>query len=329
MKKLFAFSIISFTTVLSAGEDDWSLNNSFAVWGEYIHFRRTSTHSNNLIIDRINGTLNRCSVCKFNDLCHTKDVVKKFKFEPGFRVGAAYMTRHWTLEGTYLWVHEWEGHCSASLAGGLFFSDHHPFILNDYANADHAEAQYESRFQNAEINYFRHVSPRKEDYVSCSWLLGLRYVYLSENIDIAYTKGDSTSDYKIAAKNYMGAAQIGGAIEWRPMKHLSWDFVVKVGMGYDWAKQETFVRDFNNTVTVHHFSASGQRFPPFIADGMMSVGYQFFKFLEGHVGYQLIYLNGVAMAPDQIQKSPEYRHHIKIVGEAIIYGLYGGLTFSF
>lgn len=127
----------------------------------------------------------------------------------------------------------------------------------------------------------------------------------------------------------MPAIQIGGAIEWRPMKHLSWNFVAKVGMGYDWAGQETFVRDFDNSVTVHHFHASGQQFPPFIADGALVVGYQFFKFLEGHLGYQIIYLNGVAMASDQIQKGEDYRHHVKIIGQAIISGLYGGLTFGF
>lgn len=329
MKKLLVLSIISFTAVVGAGEDDWSLNNRFAMWGEYVYFRRSSVNNNKLIVDLLNGTLNSCEICEFNDLCNTRDVVKKFNFESGFRVGAGYTTRRWSLEGTYLWVHEWQGRCSASLEGGLFFSESHPFVLNDYANADHAETEYKSRFENTEINYFRHVTPRKENYISCSWLLGLRYLYLSESLDIAYTKGDSTSHYEIRANNYMPAIQIGGAIEWRPMKHLSWNFVAKVGMGYDWAGQRTFVRDFDDSVTVHHFRAHGEQFPPFLADGAMVVGYQFFKFLEGHIGYQIIYLNGVATAPDQIQKGEHYRHHVKIIGQAIIYGLYGGLTFSF
>jgi hypothetical protein len=335
MKKFVALSMISLTPLLHAAEDDWSLNNSFAVWGEYIHFRRALGNKQNFMVDTLNGTLDTCSVCHPTDPCKAKDVIKKFKFEPGFRVGAAYMSRHTTVEATYMLIREWEGHCAHSSPGGMFFSEHNPLVLNDYASADHASVGYTSHFENAEANYFRHVSPRRENYVSCSWLLGLRYVHLWEGLDIAFTTyatdtdPQSTSHYEVHANNYFAAAQIGGALQWIPWKHLIWDVIMKVGMGYDWAKQRTFVRDFNDTVVVHNFEVSSGRFPPFIADGIITLGYQLFKGMNAHVGYQLIYLNGLATAPDQVQKKEDYRHRIKVDGEIMIYGFFAGLTLSF
>ena len=42
-----------------------------------------------------------------------------------------------------------------------------------------------------------------------------------------------------------------------------------------WAKQNSFLKEQNHPPIVRHTNVSGCRFPPFIAEGSMSLGYQF------------------------------------------------------
>jgi hypothetical protein len=327
MKKVLPLLMISLP--LLAQEDDWSLNYRFTVTGDYLHYRRSLAHKKNFVYntDVITGA-DRCGRCEFKEPCRSGHLVKNFEFEMGYRVAASFTTHRSVWEGVYLHMVDWESSCKSNGEGALNFSLKNPDLFNDYTDADHAHIHYRAGFESAEFNYFRFMSSKKDDYFSVAWLLGLRYLHIPEWLQISYTKGENKSDDHIDVNNYIGALQGGTSVQWNPTKALSWDFMVKVGGGYDWGRQKTHFRDFNNTVDLSNFEVSDYSWP-LIVDLTMTLGWQAFKWLNFHVGYQMIYLNGFAAATDQVMKNPNHHHEVKMTGAAIYYGLLGGLTLSF
>ncbi len=60
----------------------------------------------------------------------------------------------------------------------------------------------------------------------------------------------------------------------------------------------------------------------------LTLGYQWLRSLNVHVGYQVIYINGVALAPNQVVKATGQSSSIEVNGAPLIYGVFGGLTFN-
>lgn len=328
MKKLFALSLLSLTTALPAAEESWALNNSFSVWAEAAYFRRTGVPKVNLIETSSATTDDPNGNTLFNRLCNTKDLIKKFKFEPGARGGISYSNEWETFEATYLWLKEWQGSVQASDPGALYLSQKHLASWEDYSAADHAHAHYTSEFQNGEFNYIRQMTRKGEDYFAASWLIGLRYLNLNEHFQLSYTAGSNSSHYNIETTNYLAALQAGASLQWNPIRNLTWDLVGKVGVAYNWARQKTHAGDMDNALVIYNEWASKQQFPPFVGDVALKLGYQCFKNLKAHVGYQVIYANGMALAPNQIHKNIGKEARIKVDGAPLIYGLFGGVTLT-
>lgn len=320
-KALFVLSV--FALPLLAEEDDWRLNNSFSLYGDFAYFKREQTQKHKLIID---SSTTNCD-CRFPS-CSTTTLVHHFDFEPGFKVGAMYMTRHTVWDLSYLWINSWEGHCSKSAPGSLIFSVSNPGITNDFDGADTGSAEYISQFQNAELNFFRYVTLRRGDYFSSAWVLGARYMNLREELDISFTNSGSKSSYKIHTTNHIPALQVGGLIAWNPTTQLSWDLVAKVGVGFDMGEQKTFLGDFNNTVAVRDYEKSGFS-TPLVVDVGITLSYQPLSYLSFQAAYQVIYLNGVALATDQVDKSSNSQHRYRAIGAPLIDGLTVGLAWSF
>ena len=312
---------------LFSAEDNWSLNDGFAIWGDFAYYRRSQGNKHRFIIDEGHGKQNSCGGCSY-DKCLSSKVVKDFDYEPGFQVGIVYMTRHSMLEAEYLFVQEWEGSCHKDDPGLLYFSASHPTYAQDFYKADKASAVYRSQFQNGEVNYFYYITPRRGDYFSGGWLAGIRYISLTENLEIEFHKGADKSPYRVHVWNHMPAIQAGGTIGWNPWRTLSWDFTAKVGVGFDCGRQHTYWGDVDNTVTLRDYEA--KKFSlPLLVGGAVALTYQPWRFINLHVAYEFIYLNGILLAPDQMHKSPNPEHHVRAIGQSFIYGGTAGVTFTF
>lgn len=315
------------TCSLFSNEDNWCLNEGFAIWGDAVFYRRNAGNKHRLIIDKSKGHVNPCGGCNFNS-CKSTKLVQNFDYEPGFQVGMVYMTYHTLLEAKYLQVSEWESSCSKHKPGILFFSASHPTFAQDFFNADKASAEYKSQFQNGEVNYFYYITPRRGDYFSGGWLAGVRYIHLTENLEIEFHKGFNQSPYRVHVWNDIPAIQAGGTIGWNPTRVLSWDLTVKIGMGFDRSRQHTYWGDVNNTVVLGDYTKRGFSLP-FLAGASISLTYQPWRFLNVHASYEGTYLNGIALAPDQLNKNPSQHHHIRTYGQALMHGATVGLTFTF
>lgn len=322
MQKTLVLSILSLTLPLMASQD-----KHLSVWGEYFSLRRTQGINKNLIYDKKSGTLTTCGTCDFGH-CSVRDLIHDFKFEPGYRVGMGYFTPNWTAELTYFWVRDAHATCHRSDPGDVYFSLDHTDFGNDYEEADFGEARYETGLQNAEANYYGYVTPRKKDYFAVAWLAGVRYVYLSESLNLAFRKSQNTSHYTIDAHNFMYGAQTGGVFQWNPWKWLSWDLTAKVGVAIDFARQHTHLRDDNDSVTRRDYTKH-KLGAPFIGDGILKMTVSPLRYWDIYLGYEVLYLAGIACAPDQLVKHRTDDHIVRTRGYAIYYGWFGGCMFNF
>ncbi len=317
MKKTLLIACAALTS-LGAAEGDALLSNSFSMTGDFVYFKREQEGNKKLMINSSTG----------NCVCSSKHLVHDFPFEPGYRVGVSYTTDHSVWDLSYLWIKEWESSCSRTEPGTLVFSLANPDITNDFDGADHAKATYGSEFQNVELNYYRYAYERHGNFFSAAYLLGLRYMNLREHLDVAFTNGSDKSSYKVQTSNHIPAIQGGGLIAWNPTRTITWDLIGMVGIGFDIGEQKTFLGDLNNTVTVRDYEKRGFS-TPVVVEGVIRLTYQPTTYFNIHAAYQLIYLNGVALAPDQIVKSDSNEHVYKAIGAPLMHGFSAGMTWSF
>lgn len=249
--------------------------------------------------------------------------------EPGYRVGASFITRRSMIEANYLHIEPWEGECGRNSLGQIYFSIKNADLFSDYTAADHGEAKYISRFEAAEFNYWRFISYKKDDYFSTSWVLGVHYFHIPEEVHVAFESGGDKSTGEIHVSNQIGGIQGGFSIQWNMLSYLSWDLITKVGGGCAWAEQTNHLRDFNNQVTLFNFQATNTAFP-FFVDFWSTFTWQAVDWFNLHASFQWIYINGFATATDQLTKNPINPHkEVDMAGAANIYGLSAGATFSF
>jgi hypothetical protein len=327
MKKTLLFGCCLLSLPLCAARENWGEDDAIAIWGDVAFFRRAEGNNHRLIIDEGTGKLNSSGCCS-SSACESRKLLHDFHYEPGFKVGIAYMTPHSILEATYLWIRQWESACHKSDPGEIFFSEKNPDITNDFSGADSASAHYLCQFQNAEVNYFWYNKPRRENWFAAAWIVGVRYIFFSDILNISFQNGSDQSSYNIHVKNHIPVLHVGGVVTWNPGRVFSWDLLAKVGMGADCYNQHTFLGDLNNTVTVRNYNAS-KISTPFLAEAALAFTYQPLTWFNLHIAYQMIYLNGVALAPDQLVKSSNNEHRARAIGQVIFHGWTAGLMFSF
>ena len=314
MKKLVLTTLAA--AALLAKEDDWVMNNALSVWAEGVYLRHNVGHQQTFFF---NGDKSACKAHR---------MLTRFEYEPGFRVGMAYMTRHTILEASYLWVSEWESTCKQTNPGQINFSDRIGNLTGDYMHADKGDVHYTSQFQNAELNYFYYLTPRRGNPFTGGWLVGARYIDFPEHLHLKFMKKSSRSGYQIDTDNKIGALQVGAMLGWNPTHKWSWEGIAKVGMGANFCRQHTDVKNDNNTTTVRNYTRNVVSTPLVVA-GALSLTYQVIEYFNLHASYELIYLNGVATAPVQVNKSIHAPHRIKADGYALFHGWFLGVALSF
>jgi hypothetical protein len=258
-------------------------------------------------------------------------VVNQFDYEPGLRGTLSFMVnRCSTLEASFTQIEEWSAHRHVKGDGDLSFPFDSDDYTHDYFSADEARAKYKSKYYSGEANYWRHVTPRRENYFSVSWLGGLRYMNIWESFVLAYTRGADTSDYDIRSQNKLYGVQLGGNLQMNPSRCLSWDFLAKVGVCLNRAWLKTSLRDENNTLVLRDFEADRRR-STFFTEVFAMVTYQMFTHLNFHGGYQMLFLSGLVLAPEHADHGIHEHsgERFRINGNAILHGFYGGISLGF
>ena len=198
--------------------------------------------------------------------------------------------------------------------------------------------QYRTRLNSMEINYKLMGRPSRDRVAlqpSGTWIrhaassqirsgfLGLRGVTLKENI--TYTAGDGTNTtgiYKVGTNNDMFGVQLGGEIaEYYSNWAAGGRFKAAGLVNFADRKDSVTVFDngFGNSVPARFHDANDEHLAVLLEAGLFTV-YQFSPNFTGRIGYDFMYLTGIADAPNNANLSPSFSR-FEVTNDAYYHGL--------
>ncbi|GAB4190557.1 MAG: hypothetical protein Tsb0015_11870 [Simkaniaceae bacterium] len=282
-------------------------------------------------------TVVQCNEPEGTCLLDTDDLMDKMGYVPGMRLTLSVTQglEH-TVDARYLGVLFWKGEDSAKCPGGVSF----PFKsqsdsqgsdilidVDDWVGADKAKGIYRSHLLSADLNYWNHVTPKKINYFSFAWTVGLRYLQVNEKFKLNFQKGSSASDWKITTENVMFGFQTGLEFDVNPTCNFTWGLQWRLGALGNNAQQSTLMKDFDNTEIIRDFQPCGLHYT-FLVELAPFISFTFGNHGILRFSYELLYLSDLALAPNQLgfsQSTPFLSHH----GEALYHGGFLGLGFIF
>ncbi|MBC8871302.1 MAG: BBP7 family outer membrane beta-barrel protein [Planctomycetes bacterium] len=234
--------------------------------------------------------------------------------EPGFRVTGTYQTGPGSnLEFTYLGMFDFKQESSATGVDNLnsVFSDFTgPFgidIQEQFDLADLHRVSLANNLDSMELNYRRRwVGPTC--LLQGSWLVGVRYVKVKERLSFfsvadrpnpAGGRFGGTGTCIVDATNYMTGPQIGGDLWLCVLPGLNVGLDGKFALLGNNAKQFTSISgDDINTgfVGIVPDEVTGNDKVTFLGEASLNVTYRVNHKLTIRAGYELILLEGVALA---------------------------------
>ncbi|MBI3236556.1 MAG: hypothetical protein HYZ48_02445 [Chlamydiales bacterium] len=309
-----------------------TLNDHLQILGDFVYMRRQHSTAKTLVNNPEKERF--CGSCSDYSVLRTNALINDMGFEPGFRASLIYRNNpKMSFEGSFLWVSQWKA--SKEIKGkNLYFGFKDPDYRGDYIDADEAKTKYDSQFWTAEVNAWRHWTPRYVDYFSLSGILGFRYFHFNEGLDITYLKAVGAaadkSDYQIHTKSDAFGVQGGLDFQVNPTQTFTWEISAKFGFMMDHVEEKQYLRDIDNTVVLRHFKRQKWQNGCF-ADVAAWIGFQFKDHLQLHGGYEMFFLSSVATAEDQISKrlSSGAGKVVDPDGAVIIHGLFAGMIISF
>lgn len=318
-----------------------SFEESARLRADFFYLQRSKIHNKSLVVDdnitkvkfkqvTANGETFCCEIPK-NVVLESKELVNDFDFRPGFSIGAEFLTDpDRTYDFSFLYMTEWEAERMVCGCCSLVFPFNDKCYTNDFNGADIAVGKYSSRYWQIEANYFGHLTPRNVNYFAFAALMGLRYINLREEFDLAFSTCLDTSNYNINTHNDLYGVQVGGNLQINPMPRLSFEIQSKFGYMVNRCGQDNFLGDCNNNIVLRDFSS--KKFNgSWLIDFSSWMRYQLFPSFDFHGGYQLIYLTDLALAPEQIDKKtcPVNENRLYDKGQIFLEGGFVGIGFSF
>jgi len=192
---------------------------------------------------------------------------------------------------------------TSAAAGGPLYLPGALGPLLDPSGADSATFTYRSTINNVEANVFHHFlrwNPYREAWLEVDWLTGFRYVNVDEtaNLGLICCGGTEAPFYRVGTNNNMFGAQVGGRARWNWQRWAveCWGKAAILGNAQ---------RQFQNPVissqdvVLRDTVVSTGVAPGMIADLNVSTIYRLTDVWGIRAGYNLIWLGGVALAPNQ------------------------------
>jgi hypothetical protein len=288
-----------------------------------------------------------------------------FDFEPAMRILLGRRLHDgWAIEGSYLGL--FDADASAYLAAPPQDEDDDPIALklpgglgtlNVFRDMDRIWVDYSSVMHSAELNLVRcqercttcgHGKGDGTSKAACGvsrgfpcrtweWFAGFRYLNLSERLRLYGervqdetgndTPGLEYGVYDIRSSNNLCGAQLGGRLRgWG--ERWGWEATGKAGLFGNGAHQEQYVLDWDDGLfpARERVSAAGGRVA-FVGELNLTGVYRLTDVWNLRAGYNLIWIGGVALAPDQLDFSgvPSAGDQLRNDGQVFLHGVSGGL----
>jgi hypothetical protein len=303
----------------------------FYAYGELLFLRRGNSSITRDIVQSQPLLVNGPSTQTFFS---TSDL--DFQFEPAFRALVGHRLHDgWAWEASYLGLFD-----ATAYEACIFPTDPNTILsfpdppsglnFNVFADIDRMRIRYSSSIHSGELNLVHCLGgcahPCKGDcdpkdvHVgntwcrTYEWLFGLRYLSVKEQLeiygerDLEITGGDvgpifGTEDgfYNISTRNNLFGPQIGARMRhWND--RLGWELSGKLGAFYNEAAQRQLVVDFPDFELRAPTGASGSQFA-YLSEVNLTGLFRLTHVWNLRAGYNLIYIGGLALAPDQLDFS--------------------------
>jgi len=237
------------------------------------------------------------------------------------------------VEGRYYGLHHWK-------ATATIFSPDYPNpdemaydvpfdsdITGDFEDVERTNVTYRSEFHNAELNL---MSRRSECF---SVFTGFRYINLLDELDLEVTDIRPTrfeiSNYLVDAENHLVGWQLGGTFSRPITQRLSWDVGGASGLYVNFARQRTYMTDRNSSEVPRNYTKE-QGELAFAGEVRFGLLYQVTSCMAVTGGYQLLWLEGVALAPEQLDfRTDTHQQDLNHDGSAFFDGGYIGCQIEY
>ncbi len=229
--------------------------------------------------------------------------------ENGFRIGVERLLgKRNSVEGVFYGVQDWDSLAIQQDPSNLLFSELTLPGGNPVPGFDEAyrhELEFSSDFYNFELNLWRPCARKVLGIFDVSLMFGMRYVMLDEKLSYrgqANVYNGSPSPNLFAevfteTANDIYALQLGWLVT-APLRRswmMRWDG--KVGGGVNFASQYTRLDENLNPVL--HSEMVRTDAAAIVGDSLLTINWQVTCHLTLYVGYQVVFIEGVALAPEQ------------------------------
>lgn len=254
-----------------------------------------------------------------------------FDLASGFRIyGGHRFNECWAIEAGYFGL--WGPTATASVieANQLLIPGDLGLAVNNFGFADRVDLEYTSQIQGAEANAVLCTTCGDccDRYCqSIEWIGGVRYLSLTERFSLtSYDSLESVSTYQTHTQNNLYGGQAGARIH-RCYGRFSLEGTGKAGAYYNYANQaQDAITDFPSFLIRDHRSASDEKIA-FVGELSLTGIYQLNCVWGLRAGYNLMWVEGVALAPDQLDftNTQTSGTAINLDGSLFVHGLSAGL----
>ena len=257
------------------------------------------------------------SIAPATSVFNTRNVDFDTGIGPSFRIG--HMNDECTgLEVQYFSALDFSGEADVISPGNLAGAGQ--FLqLPGWDNVDEMHADYTSELHNVEINH-------QSTWGRLSLLAGFRYLRLTDDLGIrAITFGTGSDDYRVHSENNLFGAQLGGRYR-ACYNTFFWEFTGKAGVFGNDANQSQFLTAGGSSVVLRNFTGAGGT-TSFVGDMNISAGFQLTDIWSFRCGYNLLWIDQVALAADNLDFNlvPTAGTGIDKRGDVFLHGINIGL----
>jgi hypothetical protein len=254
-----------------------------------------------------------------NVLASTADLGFNFEVGPRITLGHEFGDNY-AFEATYWGIFNWHdsltqtGANDLNLPGDLALTGGLAFI-----GADRVTVTYDSDVNSAEFNFLH-------GYGNIACLIGFRYFNLGERFNItAVDAVDGTGFYDVNAYNNLFGVQAGARVQ-QSCGNWSYDITGKAGVYGNAISSSQLVVDVDPSSPLRAVSNTGAQVA-FLGELGFNGNYQFSPnwFIRG--GYQVFWVDGVALAPNQLDFTDTTGSgtHLNKNGSLFMQGAHAGL----
>jgi len=257
-----------------------------------------------------------------------------FDFEPGVRVLIGHRLHNgWAIEGSYLGLFDADTSLclSAPSESTIYTFPGGLGAANVFGDVDRIWTDYSSSLHSAEANLVHccgccdscgdgkgdgkskgHCGGCNLHCRTFEWMVGFRYLNLHEHLSIYGERDQMTESgmtavesgvYDIRSSSNLYGAQVGArARHWG--RKWGWEATGKAGIFGSDVQQEQYVIDYDQ-FEVRPFTSASDTDVAFVGELNLTAIYRLNEVWNLRAGYNLIWITGVALAPDQLDFSGE------------------------